>query len=265
MRMVAAFPGGSAFLHHSNYGSVAPDSEWASSRAASMPRRTDHAASPPNSSRQDHRRRVTLGQRELVGEAHRTTRLVRDGGPQARRLADADFGGGDLADKVLIRQRRACCNRLCRRGARRRRLAGEVRQCVLDRLKIADRPVELHARHGVLQRPFQCALVAARHLHGPHRRPQHLQRPGVEARRRHRPPARATWSNGSPGRHWPGLSVQSASATSAMQSSPACRAGTATCCAQRAKGTSRVEPATRHRRRSRRRPPHAPAPPSSAR
>ena len=101
-------------------------------------------------------------QRMLVGEAHRTVHLVGDRRTGAGRLAAAYLGDRHLGYTDL----RAGAGLGGRVGSRtrRRHLAGQSREVVLDRLELGDRTAELRAVERVLDRLFEDLLECPGHL-----------------------------------------------------------------------------------------------------
>ena len=83
-------------------------------------------------------------------------------GTGAGRLAAAHLGDGDLANRNFRTRTRLCCG--VGGGARRRDLAGERRQIVLNRLEFGDRPPELRAVERVLDRLFENFFERPGHL-----------------------------------------------------------------------------------------------------
>src|SRR6188508_1167972 len=86
-----------------------------------------------------------LVQRVFVGEAHRAVHLMRDRGAVAGGLPDPNFGDRDLGLCRLVAD--AMVNDRLRRaigsGARRRDLAGQLREVMLHGLELGDWPTEL--------------------------------------------------------------------------------------------------------------------------
>src|SRR5665213_726903 len=181
-------------------------------------------------------------QRVLIGKAHRAMHLVRDRGPRAGRIADPQLGdrhlgGDDVAGDAVLGNG---FGRAVGGGAGGGDLAGEVREVLLHRLELGDRPAELHAIQGELHRLLEDALE----------RPGHLLRAGGGGDQIAVAPSKLTVSRGSPERPTPGLIDSPSVSTSATTGWPFRVATTAMCLVSRAYGTCRTRPATQGTSRS---------------
>ncbi len=100
-------------------------------------------------------------ERVLVGEADGAVDLMRDAGADAGRLAGADLGHGHVERGIAgVRGR----ERALGGDARRRGVAGEHGQLMLDGLEASDGPPELPPLRRVAHRLLHQALERAGHL-----------------------------------------------------------------------------------------------------
>ena len=98
----------------------------------------------------------------FVCKTHCAVDLVGNRRAGAGRLAAAHFGDCDLANRDVRARTRLCGS--VGGSARRRDLAGEHRQIVLNRLELRDRPPELRAVERVLDRLLEDLFERPGHL-----------------------------------------------------------------------------------------------------
>ena len=154
-----------------------------------------------------------LVQRVLVGEAHRAVHLMRDRGAGAGRLADPVFW------RSRPRPRSSRCRRRAWRSPRTAPSAAapaaatspaRLREIVLHRLELGDRPAELYPVQRPLHRLVEDVFERAGHLLRPHRGAELHDAEPCRDRRRRQPrsalaPSNDTVSRGSPARLVPWL------------------------------------------------------------
>src|SRR5271155_1520476 len=122
-------------------------------------------------------------QRVLVGEAHRAVNLMGDRRAGAGRLAAAHLGDRDLTDRDV--RARARLGGSVGRSARRRYLARQHRQIVLNRLELGDRAPELRAVERVLHRLLEDLFERPGHLLQADRGPEADEQILIDGRRTH--------------------------------------------------------------------------------